>query len=95
MTVPVEYAAIKAGIIHLTRYLAKYLKSKNIRVNCISPGGILDSQPKVFLKKYKEKCINKGMLDAKDLNSALDFLLSSDSKFVNGQNIIIDDGFTL
>tara|TARA_Y100000310_G_scaffold292317_1_gene320972 strand:+ start:98 stop:820 length:723 start_codon:yes stop_codon:yes gene_type:complete len=95
ITVPVEYAAIKAGIIHLTRYLAKYLKSKNIRVNCISPGGILDSQPKVFLKKYKEKCINKGMLDAKDLNSALDFLLSSESKFINGQNITVDDGFTL
>tara|TARA_R110002020_G_scaffold338742_2_gene554036 strand:- start:162 stop:884 length:723 start_codon:yes stop_codon:yes gene_type:complete len=95
MTVPVEYAAIKSAVIHLTKYLAKYLKSKNIRVNCISPGGILDSQPESFLKEYKEKCINKGMLDAKDLNSALDFLLSNRSQFVNGQNIVIDDGFTL
>lgn len=95
MTVPVEYAAIKAGIIHLTKYTAKYLKSKNITVNCISPGGILDDQPKSFLEKYNQECINKGMLNTKDLNSALDFLLSSGSKFVNGQNIVIDDGFTL
>ena len=95
MTVPVEYAAIKAAIIHLTKYLAKYLKLRNVIVNCISPGGILDDQPKSFLEKYNQSCINKGMLNGKDLNSALDFLLSSDSKFVNGQNIIIDDGFTL
>jgi len=95
MTVPVEYAAIKAGIIHLTRYLAKYLKSKNIRVNCISPGGILDNQPETFLNNYKKECINKGMLDVEDLNTALDFLLSDESKFINGQNITIDDGFTL
>lgn len=42
MTMPVEYAAIKAGIIHLTKYFAQYLKGMNIRVNAISPGG--DSQ---------------------------------------------------
>lgn len=95
MTVPVEYSAIKSGIIHLTKYLAKYLKSKNVTVNCISPGGILDDQPKSFLEKYNQECINKGMLNTKDLNSALDFLLSNESQFINGQNIVIDDGFTL
>ncbi len=95
MTIPVEYAAIKSGLIHLTKYMAKYLKDKNIRVNAISPGGVLDDQPEEFLKNYKKYCLNKGMLNENDLNGALIFLLSDMSNYVNGQNIIVDDGFTL
>jgi len=95
MTMPVEYAAIKSGLIHLTKYMAKYLKDKNIRVNVISPGGVLGDQPKEFLKKYNKHCLTKGMLNAKDLNGTLIFLLSDMSSYVNGQNIIVDDGFTL
>ncbi|KYG64171.1 flagellin modification protein A [Bdellovibrio bacteriovorus] len=95
MTMPVEYAAIKSGLIHLTKYMAKYVKNKGIRVNCISPGGILDAQPEQFLNQYREFCLNKGMLQPSDLAGTLVFLLSSDSEFINGQNIIVDDGFTL
>jgi NAD(P)-dependent dehydrogenase (short-subunit alcohol dehydrogenase family) len=95
MTMPVEYAAIKSGMLHLTKYMAKYFKGKNIRVNAISPGGILDSQPKEFLSKYNQQCSTKGMLDAKDLNGALIFLLSDMSSYINGQNIVVDDGFIL
>jgi len=95
MTMPVEYAAIKSGMLHLTKYMAKYFKGKNIRVNAISPGGILDSQPRKFLREYNQQCSTKGMLDPKDLNGVLIFLLSDMSSYINGQNIIIDDGFTL
>jgi len=95
MTTPVEYAAIKSGMLHLTKYMAKYLKGKNIKVNAISPGGILDSQPSKFLSEYNQQCSTKGMLDPKDLNGALTFLLSDMSSYVNGQNIVVDDGFTL
>lgn len=95
MTTAVEYVAIKAGLIHLSKYIAKYLKGKNIRVNCISPGGIFDNQDKNFLEEYKNKCLNKGMLDAKDMKGTLVFLLSDSSKYINGQNIIVDDGFVL
>lgn len=95
MTMPVEYAVIKSGLIHLTKYMAKYVSGKNIRVNCISPGGILDGQPEAFLEKYKSYCSNKGMLNPQDLCGALIFLLSAESQFVNGQNLIVDDGFTL
>lgn len=95
MTTAVEYVAIKAGLIHLSKYIAKYLKGKNIRVNCISPGGIFDNQDKNFLREYKTKCLNKGMLDAKDMKGTLVFLLSDNSKYINGQNIIVDDGFVL
>ena len=95
MNSPIEYSAIKSGVIAITRYLAKYYKNKNIRVNCISPGGILDGQPESFLYNYAKNCNSKGMLDSKDLSGALTFLLSESSQFINGQNIIVDDGWSL
>lgn len=95
MTMPVEYAAIKSGLIHLTKYMASLLKGNNIRVNALSPGGILDGQPASFLAKYKENSLNKGMLLPEDICGSLLYLLSDASEFVNGQNIIVDDGFTL
>ena len=95
MTTPVEYAAIKSAIIHLTKYMAQYFKGKNIRVNSISPGGILDGQPAEFLSRYNSFAATKGMLDVDDLKGSLLFLLSGMSKFVNGQNIVVDDGWSL
>ena len=95
MTSPVEYTAIKAALIAMTKYLAKYYKGNNIRVNCISPGGILDQQPESFLEKYRSCCNDKGMLDAEDLVGTAMYLLSDQSRYVNGQNIIIDDGWSL
>jgi NAD(P)-dependent dehydrogenase (short-subunit alcohol dehydrogenase family) len=95
MTMPIEYAAIKSALIHLTQYMAKYFKGMNIRVNAISPGGIFDHQPEPFLNAYKKYSLNKGMLDKSDLKGTLTYLLSDMSQYVNGQNIIVDDGFTL
>ena len=95
MTKEIEYSLAKAGIVMLTQYLAKYFKGKNIRFNCVSPGGVLDGQPEPFLSAYRDHCLNKGMLDAEDVVGAIIFLISDDSKFVNGQNLIVDDGFTL
>ena len=95
MSSSVEYAAIKSGLIHLSKYIAKYLKSSGVRINCISPGGILDNQPDIFLQNYKDFCLTKGMLNPIDITGTLIFLLSDNSKFINGQNIIVDDGFVL
>jgi len=95
MTTPIEYSAIKSALIHLTKYMAKYFKGTNIRVNSISPGGIYNNQPVEFLEKYNNYCLSKGMLDKSDLRGTLVYLLSNMSKYLNGQNIVIDDGFTL
>ena len=95
MTMPVEYAAIKAAIEHLTRYFSQYFKGTGIRVNCLSPGGILAGQPADFLAAYNKHCATKGMLDADDMLGALMFLLSDESTFMNGQSLIVDDGFSL
>jgi len=95
MTSPIEYSAIKSGIISITKYLSKYYKKRNLRVNCISPGGISNNQPNIFVKNYKSSCNSKGLLDSEDLTGLILFLISDKSKYINGQNIIIDDGWSL
>lgn len=95
MTSPVEYAAIKAGVISITRWLAKYYANRGIRVNCVSPGGILDSQSSSFLERYRQACTNIGMLSANQVASVIIFLLSPQSQAINGQNLLIDDGWSL
>ena len=95
ITMPIEYNIIKHGVISMTKYIAKYYKGYNIRANCISPGGILNNQPIEFLNKYNQFGLNKGMLDKTDINGTLLFLLSDLSKYINGQNIVVDDGWSL
>lgn len=95
MTMPVEYAVIKAGIIHLTKYIASYHRGMRIRCNAISPGGIRDGHSKEFLAQYAADASDKGMLEPTDISGALAFLLSDASAYVNGQNIVVDDGWTL
>lgn len=95
MTMPVEYAAIKSALIHLSKYLASYVGNSDFRSNCVSPGGIFDHQPERFLEAYRQYTLGKGMLDIKDVTGSILFLLSDHSTYVNGQNIIVDDGFSL
>jgi NAD(P)-dependent dehydrogenase (short-subunit alcohol dehydrogenase family) len=95
MTMPVEYAVVKAGLLHLNRYLMRCFQGHAIRFNCISPGGILDGQPQQFVQQYRAYSQTKGMLAPTDVNGALLFLLSDDSLFINGQNLIVDDGFSV
>ncbi|MCW8387229.1 oxidoreductase [Fluoribacter dumoffii] len=95
MTMPVEYAAIKSAIIHLNKYAVKYVSDSNFRVNSVSPGGIFDHQPEPFLKAYKQHTLGKGMLELNDISGAISFLLSENSRYINGQNLIVDDGFSL
>ena len=95
MTMPVEYAAIKSAVLHLTQYFAQYFKGSGVRVNAISPGGILDGQPASFQERYRERSSTKGLLDPQDVTGALLFLLSGQSRYVNGQNLVVDDGWSL
>ena len=95
MTTPIEYAAIKSALINLTKYMSKYFKGSNIKFNSVSLGGILNNQPQSFLSAYKSYCNDKGMLDPEDIDGVIIFLLSDSSRYINGQNIVIDDGFTL
>lgn len=95
MTSPAAYSAIKGGVISYSRWLAKYLSRTGVRVNCVSPGGILADQPELFQQRYREDCLTKGLLDADDVVGTINFLLSEDSRFISGQNIVVDDGWSL
>ena len=96
MTAAVEYAAIKGAIINLTKYLASYLGKYNIRVNCISPGGVFNNQAESFIKKYCERVLlGKRMANVDDLTGILLFLLSDTSKYLTGQNIVVDGGWSI
>ncbi|MCL9775538.1 oxidoreductase [Vibrio methylphosphonaticus] len=95
MTMPVEYAVIKSAILHLNKYICAYVKNSKFRINSISPGGLIDSQPEEFIQAYKEQTNGTGMLKAEDMVESVIYLLSDSSKYVTGQNIVIDDGFTI
>ncbi len=95
MSSPIEYSAIKSGIISITKYLAKYYSKKNLKINCLSPGGVKDNLPKKFIKNYRKQCNSKGLLDPTDVVNVINFLLAEKSNFISGQNIVIDDGYSL
>jgi len=89
---PAAYGASKAGLIQLTRWLASTL-APSVRVNSISPGGIFRDQPKEFVKRYEEKTPLGRMATEDDLKGAVAYLASDMSKYVTGQNLIVDGGW--
>lgn len=94
MTMPAAYSAIKGALVNFTRYLCSYLGSSQIRVNLVSPGGIFDNQNSIFVKQYSEKVPLKRMGNSKDISPAVVFLLSEESSYITGQNLVIDGGWT-
>ena len=84
----------KAGVIQLTKYMASHFGIANIQTNSISPGGVYNSQSNDFVRNYESKTPMNRMATPEDLHSTLLFLLSPSSDYVNGQNIVVDGGFT-
>jgi NAD(P)-dependent dehydrogenase (short-subunit alcohol dehydrogenase family) len=91
---PIAYATSKAAIINLTRYLAIHLAKYNVRVNCLSPGGVLNKQSNDFIKNYIDKTPIGRMAVAEDYQGAVLFLLTDASSYMTGANLIIDGGWT-
>ncbi len=89
------YPVVKGGVISLTRYLAAYWGEKNIRVNCVSPGGVYhEGENEVFLKKFSEKVPLGRKAEVSEISGAIVYLTSNESSYVTGQNLIIDGGWT-
>jgi short-subunit dehydrogenase len=91
---PASYAASKGGLNSLTRWLACTLNNK-IRVNTLSLGGIFRNQNRNFLKKYCAKTIIGRMATEKDVVGPIVFLISEGSKYITGQNIVVDGGLSI
>lgn len=92
MSNPAAYGASKGGLIQLTRWLATTI-APEVRVNAISPGGILKDQQEEFVKRYEEKTPLGRMADAEDFRGALTYLTSDLSKYVTGQVLQVDGGW--
>ncbi|MFK8302626.1 SDR family oxidoreductase [Capnocytophaga stomatis] len=95
-TSPAAYSATKGGIVNFTKYLASYYGGCGIRVNCVSPGGILDveKQHPSFIKRYSEKSPLKRLGNPQEIAPAISFLISDDASFITGHNLMVDGGWT-
>lgn len=90
-----DYYYHKSGLINMSKYFASLFGKDDVRVNCVSPGGIyseeLDEQ---FVEKYNQQTALDRMATAEDLSGVIVFLLSDAAKYITGTNIPVDGGFT-
>jgi NAD(P)-dependent dehydrogenase (short-subunit alcohol dehydrogenase family) len=91
---PPLYGASKAAVTSLTRYLATHLARDGVRVNTLSPGGVLGGQDPEFQRKFSERVPLGRMATYDDLAGPLLFLASGASSYVTGQELLVDGGFT-
>jgi NAD(P)-dependent dehydrogenase (short-subunit alcohol dehydrogenase family) len=91
---PPAYGASKAGVISLTRYFARLWGPQGVRVNALSPGGVQGGQDEQFTAKYCAHVPLGRMADPEDLAAPLVFLASDASRYVTGQELRVDGGFT-
>jgi NAD(P)-dependent dehydrogenase (short-subunit alcohol dehydrogenase family) len=80
--------------VNFTKYVASYFGPQQIRVNAVSPGGIMDSQNEVIVENYCKRVPMRRLGTPDDISPTVAFLLSDDSKYITGQNIIVDGGWT-
>lgn len=96
------YSASKGALVSASKVLAAELAKRNIRVNCISPGTILTPMMQEYLDTLSSEEYQKriggfplGLGKTTDISNACVFMLSDASRWITGQNIIIDGGFTI
>lgn len=94
MTMPSAYAAIKSGIIGITRLLAVYHGEHRVRCNCVSPGGVEDNQSEAFVEHYRTLTPLQRMATPGDIVGAVVFLASDAASYITGQNLIVDGGWS-
>jgi len=91
---PVTYSVVKHGIIGLTKYTATYWPKK-VRCNALAFGGMENNQSKKFINKLKKLIPLNRMAKKNEYNSAVLFLASKESSYINGSTIVVDGGRTI
>lgn len=88
------YGASKAGVVNLSKFFATHWAGQGVRVNTLSPGGVLAGQDDEFKSKYGARVPLGRMASPEDLKGPLVFLASSASSYVTGHELRVDGGFT-
>jgi|SRR5690606_13260194 len=89
---PPDYFFHNGGLINLSRYMTKMLTGKNVRFNCISPGGLFNNQPEQFINNYCKKVPLHRMANSDDIKGLVVLLISQAGEYINGENILLDGG---
>ena len=90
-----DYFFHKGGIVNFTRFAASYYGPKNVRCNCVSPGGLASHRtPELFIERYSERTMLGRMAGDSDLMGSIVFLASDASTYVTGANLPVDGGYT-
>jgi NAD(P)-dependent dehydrogenase (short-subunit alcohol dehydrogenase family) len=94
-----HYVTSKSALVGMTRSLARELGERMIRVNCLLPGLTMGEAtkdiPQSRWNDYAGRSILKRVQQPDDLDGVVAFLLSDDAKFITGQTLAVDGGFSL
>jgi len=92
---PPQYAAVKAGVDGLVRYLAALWGSRGVRVNAVVAGGVRSAarQPEDFAARYARKTMLGRMAEPEEIAGVVAFLASDDATYITGECLKVDGGF--
>jgi NAD(P)-dependent dehydrogenase (short-subunit alcohol dehydrogenase family) len=91
---PLSYSTTKGAVVSFTKHLSSTWGKDNIRVNCISPGGVSSGQNSTFSDQYSNRVPLGKMAESDDIVGAMLYLCSDISNYISGHNLVVDGGLS-